>query len=110
FTNPAAGGTAGIYFSGLLQKLGIAEEINKKAVFSHGGRDAVSKVASGEAELAITFPSEIVPVKGAKVGGMLPASLQNYTTYAASIPVRSSNADLAQSYIAALVASSARER
>jgi molybdate transport system substrate-binding protein len=110
FTNPALGGTAGIYFSGLLQRLGVADEVNKKAVYSHGGRDAASKVASGEAELAITFPSEIVPIKGAKVAGMLPASLQNYTTYTASIPVKSSNADLAGSYIAALVASSARER
>lgn len=110
FTNPAAGGTAGIYFAGLLPKLGIAEEITKKAVYSHGGRDAAGKVASGEAELAITFPSEIVPVQGAKVAGMLPASLQNYTVYAASIPVASRNADVAQSYIAALTAAPSRDK
>jgi molybdate transport system substrate-binding protein len=110
FTDPAVGGTAGIYFSGLLQRLGVAEEVNRKAVFSSGGRDAVSKVAKGDADLAITFPSEIVPIKGARIAGMLPASLQNYTTYAAAVPVASHHVDLARIYIAALVAFDARER
>jgi molybdate transport system substrate-binding protein len=110
FTNPAAGGTAGLFFADLLKRLGIAEEMSKKIVFSSGGRDAASKVASGEAEFGFTFPSEIAPVKGAVVGGMFPESLQNYTTYTASIPVRSSNADLAGSFIAALTAASSREK
>ena len=73
-------------------------------------RDAAGKVASGQAELAITFPSEIVPVKGAKVGGMLPESLQNYTVYAAAIPVASEKPDVAQAYLAALIATAARPR
>jgi molybdate transport system substrate-binding protein len=110
YTNPAAGGTAGLYFAGLLQKLGIAEEVNKKAVLSTGGRNAAEKVAKGEAELGITFPSEINPVKGAKVAGMLPASLQNYVTYAATIPATSRNADAARAYLTALTTASSRER
>jgi molybdate transport system substrate-binding protein len=110
FTDPKAGGTAGIYFAGLLQRLGIADEITKKAVYSHGGRDAAGKVASGQAELAITFPSEIVPVKGAKVAGMLPESLQNYTVYAAAIPAASDKPDVALAYLAALTAATARPR
>jgi molybdate transport system substrate-binding protein len=109
YTNPAAGGTAGLYFAGLLQKLGIAEAVNKKAVLSTGGRNAAEKVAKGDAELGITFPSEINPVKGAKVGGMLPASLQNYVTYAAMIPATSRNAEAARAYLTALTAASARE-
>lgn len=109
FTNPAAGGTAGIYFAELLKRLGVADEVNRKVVYSTGGRDAASKVASGEAEFAVTFPSEIVPVKGAVVGGMLPEAVQNYTTYAAAIPVANGNAALARDYLAALTGAKSRE-
>lgn len=109
FTDPAAGGTAGQYFSGLLQKLGIADEMKAKAVLSKGGRDAATRVASGEAELGITFPSEIAPIKGAKVAGMLPDELQNYVIYQAAIPAASANAELAKAFVAALRQPSAGE-
>jgi molybdate transport system substrate-binding protein len=108
YTDPTAGGTAGLYFASLLQKLGIADEINKRAVLSAGGRDAAEKVASGEAELGITFPSEINPVKGAKVGGLFPASLQNYVIYTAMIPATAANAEVARQYLDALMAASAK--
>ena len=103
FTDPAAGGTAGQYFAGLFEKLGIWDEVKKKAVLSTGGRNAAEKVAKGEAEIGFTFPSEIEPVKGAKVGGMLPASLQNYVVYIAAIP-NGANAEGARKFIAAAVA------
>jgi len=108
FTDPAAGGTAGIYVAGLLQRLGIADEVLRKAVFSSGGRDAAAKAASGEAELAITFPSEIVPVAGASVAGPLPEELQSYTIYAAAIPAAAAASDAAARYLAALTAPAAR--
>ena len=108
YTNPTVGGTAGLYFAGLLQKLGIADEVNRRAVLSTGGRDAAEKVAKGEAELGITFPSEINPVKGAKVGGMLPEALQNYVIYAAMVPATATNAEAARDYLAALIAVSAK--
>jgi molybdate transport system substrate-binding protein len=108
FTNPAAGGTAGIFFADLLKRLGIADEMAGKIVHSSGGRDAAAKVASGEAEFGFTFPSEIAPVKGAAVGGMFPEALQNYTTYTAVIPAANKNPVLAQSYLAALTAAKSR--
>ena len=39
YTDPKAGGSGGIMFSALLQKLGIADEVNKKAVLGKGGHD-----------------------------------------------------------------------
>ncbi len=36
YTDPKAGGSGGIMFSALLEKLGIADEINKKAVLGKG--------------------------------------------------------------------------
>jgi molybdate transport system substrate-binding protein len=109
FTDPAAGGTAGLYFASLLEKLGIADEVKKKAVLSKGGRDAAQKVASGAAEIGITFPSEIAPVKGAKVGPMLPPELQNYVVYIAAIGSKAGNAGIAKDFVAALIAQPSRE-
>jgi molybdate transport system substrate-binding protein len=109
FTDPAAGGTAGQYFAGLLQRLGIADEIRSKAVLSKGGRDAAQHVAKGDAEIGITFPSEIAPIKGAKVAGMLPDSLQNYVIYQAAIPAAGANKEAARAFIAALRTSAAAE-
>lgn len=108
YTNPAAGGTAGIYFAGLLRKLGIADEVNSRAVLSNGGRDAAERVARGEAEFGITFPSEINPIEGARVGGMLPEALQNYVIYSATIPPASRNPGSARAYLTALTAPAAR--
>ncbi len=102
FTDPTAGGTAGQYFAGLFEKLGIGDEVKQKAVLSTGGRNAAEKVASGAAEVGFTFPSEIAPIKGAKVAGMLPAELQNYVVYVAAIPAASANVQGARAFVAAL--------
>jgi len=40
-------------------------------------------------ELAIQNVSEIVPVKGVKLAGMLPAPLQVYTPYSAGVATKS---------------------
>ena len=81
YTDPKAGGSGGIMFSALLQKLGIADEINKKALLGKGGHDVATSIAEGRAELGTTFISEVLPVKGAKVAGPLPGELHNANTY-----------------------------
>jgi molybdate transport system substrate-binding protein len=108
FTDPAAGGTAGQYFAGLFERLGIGEEVRRKSVLSTGGRNAAEKVAKGEAEIGFTFPSEIAPIKGAKVAGMLPPSLQNYVVYIAAMPT-GADAGTARQFVAAAVAPSSRQ-
>src|SRR5262245_55209442 len=50
YIDPAAGGTSGKHFAGVLQKLGIAEAIKPKAVLVPGGY-AAERVAKGEADL-----------------------------------------------------------
>src|SRR5947209_3930177 len=58
YTDPAEGGTTGIYFAGLAERLGIADVIKPKAVLTRGGREAAIEVAEGRAEMAIVFISE----------------------------------------------------
>lgn len=84
YIDPAAGGTSGIYFSRLLERLGIAESIRPKAVLVPGGAVA-QRVASGEAEIGIQMISELVGVKAVTLVGPLPAPIQIYTVYSGVI-------------------------
>jgi molybdate transport system substrate-binding protein len=84
FIDPKAGGSSGIYVEGLLEKLGIAKEINAKAVLVHGGAVA-DHIADGEAEIGVHQISEILPVAGVTLVGPLPAEIQNYTVYSAGV-------------------------
>ena len=87
YIDPKAGGSSGIYVAALLQRLGIAGEVNAKAVLVHGGAVA-DHVADGEAELGIHQISEILPVAGTVLVGPLPAEIQNFTVYAAGLGVQ----------------------
>jgi molybdate transport system substrate-binding protein len=110
FTDPAEGGTSGIYFAGLTERLGIGDAIKKKAVLTKGGREAAIEVAEGRAEMAVIYVSEAIAVKGVKVAGLLPPSLQDYSAYAAAIPQNSTDAAAARAFIAALSSAAMAER
>ncbi len=84
YIDPKAGGSSGIYFDGLLVRLGIADAVRPKAKLKQGGYVA-DLVASGEAEVGVHQISEILPVKGVVLVGPLPPEIQNYTTYAAAL-------------------------
>jgi molybdate transport system substrate-binding protein len=84
YIDPAAGGSSGIYVAKLLERLGIAKEVNAKAVLVHGG-EVATHIADGEAEIGIHQISEILPVKGATLVGPLPAEIQNFTVYSAGL-------------------------
>jgi molybdate transport system substrate-binding protein len=109
YTNPQAGGTSGIYLVGLLQRLGIADAVGRKALLCINGDDVVERVLAGDAEIGSTFISEIVPVKGVKVVGSLPAAIQNATTYAAGIMAGSSHREAADRFITMLTAPAQRD-
>ena len=84
YIDPASGGSSGIYVAGLLDRLGVADQVKPKAKLKQGGYVA-DLIKSGEAELGIHQISEIVPVKEVTLVGPLPAEIQNYTTYAAGV-------------------------
>ena len=94
YIDPASGGSSGIYLTGLFDKLGIAADIKPKAKLKRGGYVA-ELIANGEAELGLHQISEILPVKGVKLVGPLPAEIQNYTTYAAAVGADAKQPDAA---------------
>jgi molybdate transport system substrate-binding protein len=110
YTNPAEGGTSGIYFAGLAERFGIADAVRSKAVLTRGGREAAIEVAEGRAALAIVFVSEAVAVKGVKLAGALPPELQDYSAYAAAIPASSTDPAAARAFITALTSAAMAER
>jgi molybdate transport system substrate-binding protein len=110
YTDPAEGGTSGIYFNNLADKLGIGDAVRKKAMLTKGGREAAIEVAEGRVEMAIVFVSEAMAVKGVKLAGPLPAPLQDYSVYAAAIPASSTDAAAARAFIAALTSAAMAER
>ena len=86
-------GTSGKHVAEVLERLGIAREVNAKAKLGSGGY-IVEPVGKGEIELGLHQVSEIIPVKGVKLVGELPRELQKYTVYVA-VPMKSSPAVLA---------------
>src|SRR5215471_7016578 len=108
YIDPKAGGSSGIYVAGLLDKLGIAAEVNAKAKLIHGGAVA-EHIAKGEAELGIHQISEILPVKGVTLVGPLPAEIQNYTVYAAGLGANAKDAEAAKALIKTLAGPAAAE-
>jgi molybdate transport system substrate-binding protein len=109
YTDPIAGGTSGIYLVGLFERLGIIDAVGKKAILCINGDEVVERVLAGDAEVGSTFISEIVPVKGVKVVGPLPAAIENATAYAAGIMAESSNREAAGRFIAMLSAPAQRD-
>ena len=84
YIDPASGGSSGIYLTQLFEKMGLAAQIETKAVLVPGGLVA-QRVVSGEADIAIHQISEILAVPGATLVGPLPAEIQNYTVYAGAV-------------------------
>jgi molybdate transport system substrate-binding protein len=77
-------GPSGLYVAGLLQRLGIADEMAPKTRLTTG--PVAELIAKGEAEIGLQQIVAILPVKGAELAGPLPAELQNVITYAAGLP------------------------
>jgi len=71
-------GTSGIYFSGLIEQLGIAEPLKAKAVLQPGGLVG-ELVVAGKAELAIQQIPELMAVSGVDYVGPLPKEIQKIT-------------------------------
>lgn len=76
-------GASGIHFSNLIDRLGIADEVRRKA---HISDSFVGEVAArGDAEIAVQQISELKAVAGIDIVGPLPDEVQKISTFAAGV-------------------------
>ena len=108
-SDPAVGGSAGIYLRELFDRMGVVEIVAAKTVPQKSGVAAADAVGRGEADLALTFIPELLQGKGIRVLGPLPSPYDHATPYAAAVSARSSVPDEARAFIAVLTAPGARD-
>lgn len=104
--DPAHGGSSGIYFAQLLDRLDMTETVKPKLVLGRTGREVAFLVATGRAELGMTFTSEFIPVEGTRVVGPLPAEIGYVNGYAGGIPP--GGGEIARSYLRFLASPSSK--
>jgi molybdate transport system substrate-binding protein len=76
-------GASGIHFADVIERLGIAAEVRRKAHISDSYVGEVT--ARGEAEMAVQQISELMPVDGIDIVGPLPDEVQKISVFAAGI-------------------------
>jgi molybdate transport system substrate-binding protein len=101
-------GASGLYFAKLIEKLGIAEAVNARAVVILMGFTA-EKVAGGEADLAIQQISELMTVPGIDVVGPFPAEIQTVSTFDAAMFADAANPEGAAAFLRVLTSPAAAQ-
>ncbi|MBX3499052.1 MAG: substrate-binding domain-containing protein [Alphaproteobacteria bacterium] len=106
YTDPAAGGASGIYFAQLIERLGIAVEINAKTTFPPAAGLVGHLLVSGAVDLAVQQKPELLEVAGVEILGTLPGELHMVTTFVAGIEAASERVATAKALIDRLAAPS----
>jgi molybdate transport system substrate-binding protein len=108
-TAPAGGGVTAAHVMGVFEKLGIAAEVTPKVKLAAGGPNGRVSVlvSSGEAEIGLQQVSELMSNPQVEVIGMLPAELQQMTTYSAGTTTSARQVEAAQAFIRHLAAPAA---
>ena len=103
YRDPITGSTSGIYTAGLLERLGLAQELKPKLNLDRSEGDVPENVflgvAKGEVEMQIGQITEIIISPGVDLAGPLPGEIQNTTVMAAGIITASKAPDAAKAFI-----------
>jgi molybdate transport system substrate-binding protein len=99
-------GASGIYFGGLIQRLGLAEALEKKSLRQEGGLVG-ERLLSGEVDIAVQQMSELLAVAGIDIVGPLPAEVQNITKFSLALPPDCGVRDAAEALLAFLASPTA---
>jgi molybdate transport system substrate-binding protein len=82
----------------MFKKLGVTEQLQPKIKLAQGGAGAMKMVASGEAEIGMTFLSEMEE-PGIDVVGPLPKSAATPTVLVAFVSAHAKNPDGAKALV-----------
>jgi molybdate transport system substrate-binding protein len=98
-------GASGVAFIATAKQLGIAAALETKTKTAASGEEVNANVTSGAAELAVLPVSEILPVKGAALGGTFPADVQTFIVMAGGVSASAPHAAAAKDFLAFLMSS-----
>lgn len=98
YADPRKGASSGIHFANVLERLGIQTAVQTKSHCLSGGYSVMEAVAAGSAEIGVQQATEIIPVKGVTLVGMLPSELQKVTTYTAGVMTTTTMPELARQF------------
>ena len=114
YRDPATGSTSGTHTARVIEKLGLTDALRAKTKLDNSDGEhpelVFQSLVTGETELQFGQITEIVMADGIEVLGPLPAELQKVTVLTASVPTTFRNVDAAQTFIAFLTTSAAKER
>src|SRR5437899_1151813 len=101
YVDPASGGASGIHFAKVLDRLGIANEMQSKTVFPNPKTPAEvgALVANGEAEIGVHIIVELISVAGIDIVGPLTGDLQNTIIFAAAVMASAKDAEAAKALV-----------
>lgn len=94
-------GQSGIFFAGLIERLGIAGEVNAKAIIVDSGTTA-KEVVAGRGDIAVQQVSELMLVKGVDLAGALPDETQDDLIFAGGVFTAAQSKERAASLVAAM--------
>jgi len=103
-----AHGASGLYFAGLVDRLGLKEAMQGKLKLKPmPAEDCVEVVARGEADFVVVVATRMVGVPGIAVAGPLPEALQTIIEFAAGMSAASREPAAAKALLAFMSAPSA---
>ena len=102
--------TAGIHVAGVLQQLGIADEVAARLKIYPNGATAMRHLAASDAvrPIGCTQSTEIISTSGVVLSGSLPPGSELATMYTAAVTTSAAHAKQAQSLIGLLTAAEQR--
>lgn len=98
-------GASGIFFAGLLERMGLAAEVNAKATIIPNGFTG-QLLLDGKVELAVQQVSELMAVPGIDLLGKIPMEIQPDTIFSAGLFKGTGQAREAQDFVGAIAAPS----
>jgi molybdate transport system substrate-binding protein len=107
YPDPAGGGASGIYMASLLERLGIAAEMESKTKLA-SSVTLYASVASGDVEIGFNQISEVLAQPTVEFAGPLPSAIQNYTQFAPGIVTAGNQTDAARALVTFLSSPAAR--
>jgi molybdate transport system substrate-binding protein len=99
YNDPAAGAPVGLYLLGLFERMGIAQEMQRKTVVFKQRTERFAPVARGEVEIGFNQVSEIIVQPGVELLGPLPPSIQNYTVFTAGVVASGKARDASRAFV-----------